>query len=188
MAYYVTKTYKPLRVVETGVWTGKTTWFILQALELNNRGALVSIDLGTTRLIESGKVVQTLPTGEIGGLIPASLRPRWTLLVGDSAELLRGLAARIDCVDLFLHDSDHAYGHMIMEFETMWPLLPEGGFLCSDDISKNRAWPDFLRRVGQTGVSIHSMFGLCQKTKTAPKASCSSEAATGDSNALLRAS
>jgi predicted O-methyltransferase YrrM len=170
MAYYVTMVYKPLRVVETGVWTGKTTWFILQALERNNRGTLISIDLGTTRLIEGGRVVQTLPTKEIGGLIPTSLRHRWTLLIGDSGELLKELATRIDCVDFFLHDSDHTYRHMIMELETMWPLLSEGGLLCSDDISRNRAWSDFLTKVGQTGVSIESIFGLCQKTKTRTKA------------------
>lgn len=170
MAYYVTKTYKPLRVVETGVWTGKTTWFILQALEHNERGTLVSIDLGTTRLLESGKVVQTLPTRDIGGLVPTALRHRWTLLLGDSAELLKDLATRMDYVDLFLHDSKHEYGHMLMEFETMWPLLPEGGLLCSDDVARNQAWPDFLRKVGEKGVLIQSIFGLCQKSITWPKA------------------
>ena len=170
VAYYVTIAYKPLRVVETGVWTGKTTWFILQALEHNGRGTLVSIDLGATRLLERGKIVQTLPTREIGGLVPTALRHRWTLLLGNSAELLKELATRMDYVDLFLHDSNHEYGHMLMEFETMWPLLSEGGLLCSDDVASNRAWPDFLRKVGQNGVSIQSIFGLCQKSRTWPKA------------------
>jgi predicted O-methyltransferase YrrM len=163
LAYYMTRSYYPQFVVETGVWTGKTSWFILQALEDNEEGELVSIDLGLKQLENASGHPENLPTKEIGGLVPQRLRSRWQLLIGNSADILPRLAMHSNNVDLFLHDSNHSYQFMTFEFRTMWPLIRPGGFLCSDDIGENGAWVDFLSSVAHSGFNIQSRFGICRK-------------------------
>ena len=69
-------------MVETGVGSGVTTSFILQALAANGEGHLWSIDLP--------------PIGAeqfAGSFVPQALRSRWTLLRGRSRDLLPQLLA-----------------------------------------------------------------------------------------------
>lgn len=162
VAYYLVRVHKPSVVVETGVWTGKTSWFILQALEDIGDGNLISVDLGTP-ILRDGPKTERLPTKEIGELVPKSLRDRWQLTIGDSTSLLPQIASELIRVDLFLHDSDHSYNHMMLEFEIMWPRISKGGFLCSDDIEVSDAWQEFLSKVRHTGISVQSRLGVCQK-------------------------
>jgi len=162
VSYYLCRRIQPEQVIETGVWTGKTTWFILQALQDNNRGYLTSMDLGVTRLGD-GPILEDLPTDEIGGFVPKQLRKRWQLLIGDSAKLLPEIDARVSKIGLFLHDSNHSYEHMTFEYETMWPLILPGGFLCSDDVDSNSAWTDFLMKSDRYGSTIQNRFGVCKK-------------------------
>ena len=61
-------------------------------------------------------------------------------------------------VDLFVHDSDHSYGHMLWEYSTAWPRLSGGGVLYSDDIEWNSAFRDFSQSVNHHGVKF--TFGL----------------------------
>ena len=162
VSYYLCRANQPEQVVETGVWTGKTSWFILQALQDNNMGHLTSIDLGLTRL-EYGQTVETLPTNEIGGFVPKQLRERWQLLTGDSAKILPKINSGGGEIGLFLHDSNHSYEHMTFEYDTVWPLILPGGLLCSDDVDSNSAWTDFLMKSHRKGSTIQSRFGVCKK-------------------------
>ena len=53
-----------------------------------------------------------LPQGRTTGwMVPAALRSRWNLQLGDTYKLLPELLASIGHVDLFLHDSDHSPVH-----------------------------------------------------------------------------
>ena len=158
MLYYLTKVHRPENVVETGVWTGKTSWAILRALGENYEGRLYSIDLGTKDI--DG---QRLPVAEIGGLIPQELRSLWTLLIGDSKDILPKVVFDLSHVDLFYHDSNHAYEHMTFEFETVWKRLRTGGLLCSDDTDRNSAFQDFSRRCDRPYHQIGNRFGLLIK-------------------------
>jgi len=158
MLYYLVRTRKPTLVVETGVWTGKSSWAILHALRDNQvAGRLHSIDLGLTYC--SGK----LPTKEIGGLVPANLRSMWDLRIGDSKELLPELTRELPRIDMFYHDSDHTYQHMQFEFETVWNSIPKGGVLCSDDVHLNSAFADFARSRGVSYFQIEARFGVLYK-------------------------
>jgi Methyltransferase domain len=163
IAYYIARSYRPELVVETGVWTGRTSWFILQALDDNDKGELVSVDIGSKKQEGDSSDPQGLPTKEIGGLVPQRLRSRWHLMVGDAAEILPSFVKRPNKVDFFLHDSNHSYQFMTLEFRTIWPLIPKGGFLCSDNVDRNSAWVDFMSSVGHSGVTIQSCFGICRK-------------------------
>jgi predicted O-methyltransferase YrrM len=153
--YVVVRATKPRVIVETGVASGISSAHILRALAANESGALYSIDLPN---VQEGSV---LPTGRTSGwMVPASLKRRWELRLGDSRELLPELLRTLEHVDLFLHDSDHSYEYMSWEFEQAFPRLADGGLLMSDDVHLHAAWEDFCRkhalrptRIGHLGVT-----------------------------------
>jgi predicted O-methyltransferase YrrM len=152
--YAVVRAARPQVVVETGVAGGISSAHILRALARNGTGALFSIDLPN---VQAGS---RLPQGRASGwIVPEALRGAWRLELGDSRELLPGLLAELDQLDLFLHDGDHSYENMRFEFGQAYPRLGEGGLLLSDDTHLHTAWDDFCaerglpaNRVGHLGV------------------------------------
>lgn len=140
IVYVCVRTLKPLIMVETGVASGSSTCYILQAMELNKKGMLYSIDLPS---INPGAVV---PKGkETGWLVPSELKHRWKLIVGKSQERLLPLLKALKSIDAFLHDSEHTYETMMFEYETTWVYLREGGLLLSDDVYWNIAFNEFIK-------------------------------------------
>ena len=138
-------------VIETGVLHGLTSAFMLEALRLNGAGILISIDLPST--FEDGPsnadgFDDTLPPRlPPGWVIDETLRPSWQLRLGSSADLLPAICREEGSVDIFLHDSEHTYATMQLEFETAWPAIRQGGLLIADNIDCNTAFFDFCRKV-----------------------------------------
>jgi predicted O-methyltransferase YrrM len=131
--YVICRALRPRVVVETGVGSGVTTSFILQALAANNEGRLWSIDLP--------------PIGAeqfAGSFVPQPLRSRWTLLRGRSRDLLPRLLSDLPAPDVFLHDSLHTTRNMTFEFQTAWQRMNAGGVLLSDDIHMSKAFTRFI--------------------------------------------
>jgi len=144
---------KPEIVIETGCATGWTSALILCALHLNGRGHLYSIDIPPV----SGELSMdwTLPAHlSAGFLVPDLLRDRWTLIAGNVREHLIPLLKEQNEIDVFFHDSDHTYCHMMWEYTSVWPYLKRGGILISDDIGWNTAFWDFATAVKSPAV-IH---------------------------------
>jgi predicted O-methyltransferase YrrM len=133
--YAIARLRRPRLIVETGVHDGLGSTALLRALERNAAdgfpGELLSVD---TR-------------AEAGWLIPDVLRARHRLIVGNS---LVGLAAAIGgrSVDIFIHDSDHAYTHETSEFETIGPHASAGAVLISDNAHGSSAFADYCARHG----------------------------------------
>ncbi len=150
--YYLTRLARPRIVVETGVFDGFSSAFILKALHDNRHGELCSIDLPATspqRASTDKMVFDTLPHGcAPGWVIPTELRERWTLRTGTSDEHLGPWLGELGPIDLFFHDSLHTLANMTREFETAWPAISVGGFLVSDDIFWSRAFHRFSNRLG----------------------------------------
>jgi predicted O-methyltransferase YrrM len=121
--YLLVRSLKPETVVETGVCYGASSAYILEALKDNGRGALYSIDLGNQ---------PDEPPSDY--FVPRHLADRWHLIIGDSKEQLPRLLARLGQIDLFHHDSLHTYDHMMWEYGTALPHLPENGVLSSHDV------------------------------------------------------
>jgi predicted O-methyltransferase YrrM len=140
--YVICRALRPRIVVETGVGSGVTTSFILQALAANDEGHLWSIDLP--------------PIGAeqfAGSFVPQPLRNRWTLLRGRSRDLLPGLLRDLASSDVFLHDSLHTTRNMTFEFQATWQKMNAGGVLLSDDIHMSKAFAKFI--TGKTvGLSL----------------------------------
>lgn len=159
--YAVVRAAKPGVIVETGVASGMSSAHILRALAANNRGTLHSIDLPN---VQYGSV---LPEGRATGwIVPAALRPRWKLNIGDSRKLLPDMLQALGHVDLFLHDSDHSYDNMSFEFEQAFPKLEPGGLLLSDDSHLHTAWDDFCKNHGLRPTRVAHL-GVTRKPRNA---------------------
>jgi hypothetical protein len=150
LLYLMARIAHPRIVVETGVSSGYSARFLLEALERNGEGILHSIGLprlamdpAQTQRFSAGGPIANRP---IGWLVPERLRHRWTIHVGRSEELLTPLLVGLPGpVDLFLHDSLHQHATMAFEYRTAWANLSPGGLLVSHDIHTSAAWAEFLR-------------------------------------------
>ena len=138
---------KPKVVIETGVAHGSSSAVILEALHENGLGKLYSIDLPVFASangdlkpwlegysFQKGDVSTVQDLNQVGWLVPASLRERWGLILGDSLTELPKLVQRVSNIDIFLHDSLHTYECMMQEFEIAWPYLKQNAFILADDI------------------------------------------------------
>jgi predicted O-methyltransferase YrrM len=150
--YVICRALRPRVVVETGVGSGVTTSFILQAMAANDEGHLWSIDLP--------------PIGAeqfAGSFVPQPLRSRWTLLRGRSRDLLPQLLRDLPAPDVFLHDSLHTTRNMTFEFQAAWQKMNAGGVLLSDDIHMSKSFARFITGQ-QIGLSlVGKRFGVAFK-------------------------
>ena len=163
LLYVICRFFQPEIVIETGVASGLSSSMLLLGLEQNNKGHLFSIDLPFNERKLSEKKIKNRqtsfpPNKREGWLVPESLQNRWTLQLGDSKILLPKLLSELGKCDLFLHDSDHSYKHMIWEFESVWPHLTS--ILLADDIRLNKAFDDFVGKHFCESIRISDRFGL----------------------------
>ena len=157
LLYLAVRALRPELVVETGPFNGTASAFLLQALEDNGTGRLLSFDLR-----DAADALQVrLPEGrEPGWLVPDRLRHRFELVLGDVRSTLRPRLAGERPLELFFHDSLHTVRQMLFEYRVAWRRLRPGGLLVSDDVSWNRAFWAFTtlrrvpyRQVGEVGVT-----------------------------------
>lgn len=151
MWYAMVRALRPATVIETGVHDGLSTALILKALDKNQHGHLISIDLPNTEM----------PIGHLPGwLVPDRLHGRWTLLLGDAKDLLPKTAAEHAPIDLFVHDSDHRADHQAFEFDTVLPHMAPGGLLISDqDFPHETVLPEVAARIGGRHARVRSDTG-----------------------------
>lgn len=157
LLYLFTRVVKPQSFIETGVLNGFSSAFILLAMEHNTAGKLISIDLPSSdpEILDQG-------TGELpvdrktGWAIPKSLRTRHDLRLGPAQVLLPQALAEVGSLDVFLHDSDHSYTHMMFEMSLAWRYLRPGGWLLADNIEQNESFNDFVRSTGGRKIAISS--------------------------------
>ena len=147
--YALVRASRPRIAVETGTAAGASALYVLRAMERNGgEGQLHSIDL-----VDDPK--------NIGVLVPPEARARVRFHLGDSLAILPRLLAEIGPIDLFLHDSHHAYEHMIAEYEIALRHLKPGGVLASHDVLHSNAWRHFLHRHRMERCAEIRNFGVC---------------------------
>lgn len=145
--YLLVRALLPRTVVETGVNRGWSSAAILRALDHNDWGRLVSLDLpnhDARGFIDKGgrRDGAFVPHGATGCEVPTFLRGRWDLRFGDAVDLLDGVPP----FQLFYHDSDHSYEHQFVEYSFALRHLGPRGLLVSDDIDRSTAFGDITRR------------------------------------------
>jgi predicted O-methyltransferase YrrM len=150
--YWLVRKLKPKTVVQTGVCNGLSSAFIILALAKNgSEGKLHAIDIPPVfnsadgSWILKGKVYgHVIPEGKSAGwMIPDAYRARFELWSGDAKALLPKLVDKLDSIDLFYHDSNHTYDHMMFEFREVKRKLTLGGLIVADDIAWNSSLWDF---------------------------------------------
>jgi predicted O-methyltransferase YrrM len=133
--YVVVRARKPRVIVETGIHDGLGSLVLLRAAERNRAEGITS------------DVLSFDIRSDVGWLIPDRLRSYHEIHIGDARRILaHALAGRR--VDMFIHDSDHAYVNETREFETVLPLANEGAVLISDNAHAGTAFEDFCLRHG----------------------------------------
>jgi predicted O-methyltransferase YrrM len=137
--YLLVRLQQPSLVVETGVADGRSSTAILLALEENDYGRLVSIDVRQ----------------RVGSLIPENIKGRWDFRLlpkGKSQrEEFAALVDSLEPIDIFLHDSDHSYDWQKFEFDNVLPCLAPHGLVLSDDADASFAFVEFCQK-----YSFHS--------------------------------
>ena len=147
--YVLCRLSQPSVVVETGVWYGVSSAFILEAFQANGKGELHSIDLPNARYVREDGDETTDAVGNPGNtgrLVPAHLRHRWHLILGRAQKRLSPLLESLSEIDMFVHDGEHTFKAMMLEFDVAYRFLKGGGILISDDIHFNNAFPQFVQK------------------------------------------
>lgn len=139
LSYAITRCLKPDVVLETGVGYGITSAVILRAMEHNDSGELISIDLPPL----------SDPYGTHTGLaVPEYLRRRWALYFGSSRQLLPKTLRATGGIGLFISDSANVYTLQRYEFESTWGVLSPGGMMVFNNIG--RKLQRFLKSVDKS--------------------------------------
>ena len=169
LLYVLIRLYKPARCLETGVFYGGNTCFMLHALRRNGSGQLVSIDLpgnavdGNKRHHLVGNSEHLPPGLDVGFLVPNELRRTWTLVRGDSHAEIPRLTGTFD---FYIHDSEHSYDFIKKEMSLVWDRLSPGAVAVADDLDwsngffsfcdEKRLYPLIITDNGKSGLRIRT--------------------------------
>lgn len=169
--YWLVRRLKPKTIVQCGVCNGMSSAFIMLGLAKNGAdGELYAIDIPPVFNASDpawtipGKVYGVvIPEGKTSGwMVPEAYGDRFTIQTGDSKLLLPKLVDSLPAIDMFYHDSNHTYEHMMFEFRQAKRKLTPGGLIIADDIPCAAALWDFAdeQKVpaynfrGQSGVAF----------------------------------
>jgi predicted O-methyltransferase YrrM len=166
--YWLVRKLKPKTIVQTGVCNGMSSAFMMLGLVKNGSGSLHAIDLppvfnsNDPRWMAKGKVYGVvIPEGQSSGwMVPDAYRDRFEVWTGDAKALLPKMIDQVDSVDLFYHDSDHTFNHMMFEFGEAKRKLRPGGLIVGDDISWNASVWDFADQYGVPAYNFKGAVGV----------------------------
>jgi hypothetical protein len=148
--YALARHYNPEILIETGVFDGLSTVYLLEALRQNESGGtLYSIDSPAPNLP---------PNKDPGWIIPNKLRSNWDLTLGESQNKLEPLLNKVGSPDFFYHDSWHTYPLMSYEFQTVTDCM-DSGVICGHDINRNHAFLELCSSVNSS-VNVDSPFKI----------------------------
>lgn len=167
--YWMVRKLKPKTILQTGVCNGLSSAFMMLGLVKNGPdGRLYMIDLPAifdpndpAWTVKNRVYGVMIPEGKSSGwLIPDAYRDRCEVHIGDAKELLPQLVNKLESIDLFYHDSDHTYHHMMFEFNEVKRKLTPGGLIVGDDISWNASVWDFADQHGVPSYNYKGAVGV----------------------------
>ena len=167
--YWLVRNLKPRMIAQTGVCNGLSSAFMMLALAKNgDRGSLHVIDQpqvynpNSPEWHSKGTVYGVIiPEGKSSGwMVPDNYHKRFELLIGDAKELLPGLLNRLGEIDMFFHDSDHTYDHMMFEMREAKKHLRPGGVIVADDVSWNASVWDFADQENMPAFNYQGSLGV----------------------------
>lgn len=165
LLYFIIRATRPGVVVETGVASGESTGYILQAIKDNGSGKLYSIDFPFQWYIYGNHELHldSLPYGKMPGyLVLEELKVNWKLIIGNTYQELPKLLKKLKVIDVFIHDSEHTHKTMMFEYESSWPHIDKAGYLLSDDIHHTIAFQEFAKKHKKT-ILYFTTLGIIHK-------------------------
>jgi predicted O-methyltransferase YrrM len=140
LLYVLLRHIRPNLALETGVFYGGNTVFMLAAMARNGIGTLVSIDLPDLKIRDQNVVERHPLVGDSelyddslrpGFIVPEYLRPHWHFVEGDSHRVIPQLQGPFD---FFIHDSEHSFAFIKKEISIVRDKLSPGAVIVADDI------------------------------------------------------
>lgn len=145
---------KPLVVVETGVWEGLGSEYILKALDDNGAGHLYSVDPMDPKHVTNGLASEEVAKHAQFYQQHPIEHPRFTLVMAKSQDALGIIFQVTGPWGMFVHDSDHSAMCQEFEYEFAWKAVRSGGIIVSDDpfwgTPPHMTWDKFLVKHGIT--------------------------------------
>lgn len=181
LIYCLVRFYKPKKILETGVYYGGNTVFLLKALNKNKTGLLTAIDLPDKEIKKKFKTnlkkyrhPSVLDTEDYtekllpGFIIPKKYYSRYNLILSEATREIKKIKSKFD---LYLHDSDHSYSYLLGEIKAAEKKLSKDGLILVDDIDwsnafyahacKNNYFPMIFSDNGKD--NLRSRIGLIKK-------------------------
>jgi hypothetical protein len=123
---------KPNAMLEVGVGLGVTARLVLEAMTMNRKGHLFSIDMPV-----SGR--------KTGLAVEPRVAHRWSLVSDTTKRAMPGLLPRLGPLDIAIHANPHPGNDMRNEIALAWSALKPGGALIMDRIDCNGAFQYFAQ-------------------------------------------
>ncbi|MFH1901227.1 MAG: class I SAM-dependent methyltransferase [Candidatus Omnitrophota bacterium] len=175
--YLLTRILKPEVIIEAGCNVGFSSAFFALAIKENDNGCKFYTiepnleytweDLSFVK--ESSKRKQNVKykPDKCGALyiVPSDLREYIILMPGYPRDIFPDLLKEDMKVDIFFHDSDHAYRNMVWECATVLPKVKTGGYIFVHDILSNSLFRKMF--IKKRGVVIGNNLGIFKKTNEA---------------------
>jgi len=156
LLYVLVRHLGPQWCLETGVYYGGNSAFILNALNKNGSGTLVSIDLPDRKIrqlaTENGGRLDLRRHPAVGDselydetlspgfMIPDYLRSCWRFIEESSLSVIPRLDSTFD---FYIHDSDHSFDFMSKELMLVRAKMNGTGTMVVDDINWSNAFFKF---------------------------------------------
>lgn len=146
LIYVLVRFLKPKHVLETGVFYGGNTVFLLAAAMRNKTSKVHSVDLPDSKIRALNEVAKDpharhplVGDSELydkslspGFIIPDYLKDQWDFTEGSSLEVIPRYDHKFS---LYLHDSDHSYGFLNQEISLAYQKLSSDAVLVVDDLN-----------------------------------------------------
>lgn len=150
LIYCLVRFYKPSKILETGVYYGGNTIFLLKALYKNNKGKLTSIDLPDKEIkkkfrknVEKYRHPSVLNTEDYnedlfpGFIIPKKYQYRYELRLKEATSEINKLKGQYN---IYIHDSDHSFKYLLNEINAAEKKMNKKGIIIVDDIDWSNAF------------------------------------------------
>ena len=154
LIYVLIRYLKPQHILETGVFYGGNTTFLLAAAQKNEFGTVHSIDLPDSKIralhIETGQSHarhSLVGDSELydealapGFIIPNYLKGRWQFIEGSSLDIIPNLKHEFG---FYLHDSDHSFAFLNKELSIASKRLTDQAIVVVDDLNWSNSFFKF---------------------------------------------
>lgn len=140
LIYNISLKTKPNSILETGVALGWSSLAFLDALNKNQKGNLISIDM---------PYMNAKNNNYVGSAVPKEYHIMWKLYKYPDRIILKEILKNFFLFDLVHYDSDKSYYGRYWFYKKIWPYIKKKGVLISDDVKDNYAFIDFAKFVGK---------------------------------------